>query len=287
MMAIRRVPESRVLVGRSVKTTPVPWYSVPSELRVVRAHVFTSLSTPATPNTKSAWTQLVASTSEDVSAIVLSYPGNIGGTDYGILLDVGVGASGVEVAVVQDLAMFPLSFSNQMVVTIPVRIPAGSRVAWRAQAAQASKSITPTIVLCAARGHQSTPTSVDTYGVYTSTSRATALTGTSGVTCTEIAASTSRQYAAAILLPSNFGQVGVNANVRLTLCVGDAGVEREVGYFDFNQSGAGVFSFPSGYPMSPPIIGGTIPAGSRLSVRHNIAANPGYVQASIIGVPFA
>lgn len=284
-MTIRSPLLSGAFVGRSLKTTRMPWFASGAAVRVVRASSYTSATSPSTANTKtSTWTQVVASTSEDANAVMFGMAGNIGGADYGSLFDLAVGASGAETVVAQNIALFNIAFTNFLLATIPVRIPAGSRVSWKGQCAQASKNLFPTVTLLNVGDYLSTPTSVDTYGVDTSISRATALTGTSGVTWTEIAASTSRPYQAIVVVPSNYSSVGVNANVQLTVGVGPSGEERAIGYCDFNQNSAGTLQFVTS--LNLPIIGTPVPAGSRLSIRHNMAANPGYVQASIIGVPF-
>ncbi len=91
-------------------------------------------------NTKGAWTQIVASTDRDIHAIVFSTgrsAQNRSLSDADFLVDIGVGASGNEFAIVKDYYFFTASsgdgVKNYSSPCFPVFIPAGSRLAARAQ----------------------------------------------------------------------------------------------------------------------------------------------------------
>lgn len=89
-----------------------------------------------TINTKGAWTELLASTSRHVSAITLFFDvkGDAGGT-WGV--DVGIGDSGSEQVIIENLAVTSQSFrtgaSPSTIGPIWTPIPAGSRIATRVQ----------------------------------------------------------------------------------------------------------------------------------------------------------
>lgn len=92
-----------------------------------------------TANTKSAWTQLVASTSFGVDSIYVMVGQNADTTRTATatcLLDIGVGASSSEFAMVPDLFLrwtTTLDGPQINIGPVPCYIPAGSRVSARAQ----------------------------------------------------------------------------------------------------------------------------------------------------------
>lgn len=97
-----------------------------------------ALTAPGSINTKGAWTEITAATTEPFRALMLAVGGN-GDTDIpnaNVLIDIGVGAAGSEVVVVGNLYVNQASSEvNQVISTGPweVNVPAGSRVACRYQ----------------------------------------------------------------------------------------------------------------------------------------------------------
>lgn len=95
------------------------------------------LTAPGSINTKSAWTELVAATSYPMRWLIPFVTpvnsGNNGAADY--LVDIGVGASGSERAVVSNLVVRTTTNEEALYAPIgyPVRIPAGVRLAARFQ----------------------------------------------------------------------------------------------------------------------------------------------------------
>lgn len=99
----------------------------------------TDIDPGASANTKGSWVQLVASTNEDLKGIVLC----VGNQDLTktstctALLDIGVGGAGSEQVVVSNyhLGVDTNNEQFQPIVSplIPINIPAGSRIAARAQ----------------------------------------------------------------------------------------------------------------------------------------------------------
>jgi hypothetical protein len=97
----------------------------------------TNLSVPGGANTKGAWTQLVASTTEPYAGLFIGVQGGADNVQpiANALVDIGVGASGSEVVVVPNVAAFSPTTSEQIVVVDNgpwyLDIPAGSRIAAR------------------------------------------------------------------------------------------------------------------------------------------------------------
>lgn len=123
----------------------------------------TIMNGAATAYTKSAWTQLTASTTTDVSWVLVEVETLTSGGQY-FAVDLGVGASGFEVAIVNNLVFSaPGSFSN--VYHLPLSIPAGTRVSARFSSSNGYDTLPINLL-----GFQdtypsaSTGSAVDTYG---------------------------------------------------------------------------------------------------------------------------
>ncbi len=91
--------------------------------------------TCTTANSKSAWVQLISSTTRDYYGLVLMGSPYNGGSDN--LVDAGIGASGSEVTIIPN-CRFITGSSNEVVQSamsglIPIHIPSGTRVAIRLQ----------------------------------------------------------------------------------------------------------------------------------------------------------
>lgn len=95
----------------------------------------TTLTPPASTNTKGAWAQLVASLNVPVNGMLLSMSTERAGpTDF--LFDIGVGAAASEVVVAPNLyAGCTTAQTNEIAsLWIPIRLAAGQRVSARYQA---------------------------------------------------------------------------------------------------------------------------------------------------------
>lgn len=104
----------------------------------------TLLTSGGSGNSYGAWTQMVASTSVPLHALILT----LGGNDTGQVLyylDIGVGASGSEQVILPALRCARDNGTQRLgprvLGPLPVSIPAGTRVSARLQASQASRSI--------------------------------------------------------------------------------------------------------------------------------------------------
>jgi hypothetical protein len=97
----------------------------------------TALDAGATANTKSAWTQLTASTSVSVDALyaIIGFNGDVTRTaNATALMDIGVGSAGNEFSIIENYFMrWTTTTDGPMLVcgTLPVEIEGGVRVAAR------------------------------------------------------------------------------------------------------------------------------------------------------------
>lgn len=106
----------------------------------------TSLTVPGSVNTKSAWTQLTASTSATHSALMVSvqYAGSTTVVASGVLLDIGIGGAGAETVLIPDLLVFGSTSElgyYRTPMTYNVNIPSGSRLSARFARASASNAL--------------------------------------------------------------------------------------------------------------------------------------------------
>lgn len=257
------------------------------------------VSSAATANNVGNWTQFLSATAiaatSTISAIHFQAIGwtQTTNTDNSMLLDIGKGAAGSETVIVPDIAIGGANNSGGQgpCLLLPVRVPGATRLAVRVRAATASRGILLTNILTS--GVTSAlpfvdrlPLSLETLGTSQSTSAGTAMSGSSG-TWTQITASTSTDYQALILVPSTPASgTGYTQTVwQLDLGIGAAGSEVPVAYQQGFYTSSG-FCVPNNMAMPSSIYGGFVPAGTRIAVRHNLAANPERVCACVIGVPY-
>lgn len=231
------------------------WASTPVEIDTGSATITYS----GTANTKSGWSQLIASTTADAGFLYIS-TGLIrdSATNTAALLDVGIGAAGSETVIVPNLS---IGGSTELNHLVPVKVPAGSRVAVRYQCA-AARNLPVTVATYSSPSYSKTPTALAAIGVDTSTSTGTAIT-TVG-TWTELTASTADDYSGFVLCGAVNGSSTLSNNINFVLGYGPAGSEVELG--------STVFTFTSTesvsnrrFPLT--LIGTEVPAGSRLAFK--------------------
>ncbi len=92
----------------------------------------------ATANTKGAYTQIVASTSNRIAALILSVGSSLNSApaDADFLVDIAIGGAGSEVVIIPDILVVSESttvFFPHAIGPFPVNIPAGTRIAIRCQ----------------------------------------------------------------------------------------------------------------------------------------------------------
>jgi hypothetical protein len=261
-----------------------PWFY---QNEILAASWNTGSVTPtasATPHTKGSWSQVIASTSNVTTLIRFFIAGvNVSTADSATLLDIGVGASGSETVIVPNLA---IGGSAGSFYSIPVEIPSGSRIAARIQGVRASQTAAMSardFFAFNAGDTASIGTTVDVLGTDTATSTGTAMSGSSG-TWVEIEDSTTKDYIGFAIAPSaSDTDTAAQGDATYEIGVGPAGSEVAFGYIHFAFGATENFSLAAN--RSPNLFGREVPTGSRLAIRHNIAANPGKYDACIIAVP--
>ena len=260
-----------------------PWYEQLPSQPIQQATVTVTANTAA--HTKGAWTELIASTTDVVTALQVIVGGIQQSTiNTATLLDIGIGASGSEKAIAENIAIggaartasFDLAGISMLV---PCDIPLGARISARIQSVVTGGKTASVIVRTQNLG---SPTQIDVLGADASLSQGTSLAGASG-SWTGIVASTSVSYKAVGIVPSMHSTTIASFGGVYTVGVGPASSETPIGTIElFNWSQEGVASVAAGVP---PLFTANIPAGSRLSVQHNIAANPDRYGVVLIGIP--
>ncbi len=97
----------------------------------------TILATSASTNQYGAWTQIIASTTYDITHLLLSYT-NFNTQGFGFVIDIGAGPSGSETPIISEL-LFASTGVKGGSLTIPVGpLKAGTRLAGRAASSSAS-----------------------------------------------------------------------------------------------------------------------------------------------------
>jgi len=287
-MSLRDVSQSLASVG-SLRGVQPRAFCDGLNLRFLAGSTNVTTTASATTHTVGSWTQVLADTATTETAGLLMFFANsttAAATDTGMLLDIGTGASGSEVVRVQSLAI-----SQQAVchTAIPIRIPGSTRVAARIQSSVASRTLSGGCALFATPFADRLPAAVDVLGTSTATSVGTAMSGASG-TWVEIAAATAKDYQALVLVPSlSDTNSGGNVNVRYDLGIGASGSEVAIAAVQWlytTTPAVGATNTASIAPGLGGVFGGYVPAGTRVAVRHNVAANPGRVDACVIGVPY-
>ena len=179
-------------------------------------------------NTKAAWTQLIASTSGDISTIGVEL---LTGSAIVSLVDIGIGASGFEMPIILNIP-YVVRGSTGLYTNFkfPINILSGSRIAARAQ------SNTGNSPLCIVQGYDGDLTSLDGYAIMDGTLGAGATSLVSAVpnavattkgTFTQLTASTTADYMAVHV--SLFSDVNINAMAWATdIAIGSAGSEKVI-----------------------------------------------------------
>lgn len=249
------------------------------------AYPTVTVTASGTPHTKGSWVEAVASTTTEYDGIDVICVAATGanGVDTSTLIDVGVGSSGNEVVVVANL---PFGYRNITgPIRLPVRIPAGSRIALRSQSAVTSKAIALRLVGLSTSADPS-PSALVTYGANTATSRgvslSTALANTKAA-WTQITASTAVDLQAVILGVQGDGDTGISqAGSLVDIGVGGSGSETAIAS-NFYVGATVSESFDWYYPLT---YVGHIAAGSLLSVRWARGNTANSMDAILIGVPY-
>lgn len=258
-----------------------PW---PKPVNVASAVTVTA---DVSTHTKGAWTEVIASSSGPADLVYLYVINAQSATATEGLLDVGVGSAGSEVVVVSNAVGGSTSITSPTVgVTpgvnplqiFPVNIPAGSRVAVRIQNVVSSRTANVSVSLL--YSGQPAPSTLDTIGATTATSRGTNLPTSN--TYVQLVASTSQTYRGVVMVCCAAGSAQNSESSVYTLAVGGSGSEVELGTATFASNAS---EFSGCQQNQPPFIYyGYIPAGSRLAVKQSVGRT--YRDVILYGIPF-
>jgi len=256
------------------------WYEMSSRKTIASSSASCTANTAA--HTKGAWSQIIASTSAQGSWLHVNCSAfNTTATNTASLLDIAIGASGSEVAIISNVAV---GGAASTYFTFPVQIPSGSRLSARIQSVvTGGKTGTVTLFVVDAGDYAASPTSVDVIGTSTANSQGTSFTGASG-TWVQATASTSRAYRAISFVPSTHdSDIATITNSLAEIGVGAAGSEIDFASQRWTSNANEFIGTAQPFPIDPH--GRAIPSGSRLAVRHAITANPSKYGFCLIGIP--
>jgi hypothetical protein len=151
---------------------PIAWGWCPKTYGSARASVQSG------NNTKSAWTEVIASTPFDGFVLVNIIPA---GSSATYLVDIGIGGSGSEISLISDILIdfyTPTSFFGvARQIFVPIFVPAGSRLSFRSASYGGSDWTDCALTLVQAGGFVA-PTGLSrsvTYGAVTGDSGGTAI----------------------------------------------------------------------------------------------------------------
>lgn len=224
----------------------------------------TSVFTGGSANTKGSWTQITAATTADACLLIVQFAPF---DDPPFAVDIGVGASGSEVTIASNLVLN--STTNSTEYMIPCQIPAGARIAARAQAPGVSFEMTLSVIafdgsFSMYEGYAG----IDSIGFNTATTTGTVLTAsntpyTKG-SYVQLTASTSRDYAG-LIVGYDSGTTVTDFNYFLIdIAIGASGSEIVILpnlIWNYNASTI------TGDPPNSPFIPISVPSGTRLSAR--------------------
>lgn len=257
--------------------TPAPaWGSYETNFGTPQASTQgTSVAASATPFTKGAWVQLIASTAFDYQYLEIWGSNSFTSTtNTRGLLDIGIGAAAAEVVLIPDLLMGAVGASQTYGgfrnYPFPLFIPAGTRVSARFSNATASRTIGVTIK---GYGNPRRPgevwygSTVDAYGITAGSGQGVAITpGVSGAfgSYTQIVASTTKSHMCIIFGCQLDSQT--NAAAQTYQAAVGVGAATEVEIANHIVWGVDASERLSG-PWSNPPIWVPVPAASRLAVK--------------------
>lgn len=222
----------------------------------------------ATPHTKGTWTELVTAADFEVGLINLVANSAVFGAGVltSILCDIGIGASSSEKVIVPNLNYAGCDARTS--VWCPVRIPKGSRIAYRIQGLVVSETLVALRpVLIPASAHTSPGNVCTTYGADTATSKGVPVIWGAGAwgAWTEITSSTTAPGRWAVLTAGIDTTTATAQTGGFQLGIGAGGSEKIVvpyalvGTVSANE-GVTWARFGTPFPVD-------IPIGSRLAVR--------------------
>jgi hypothetical protein len=257
----------------------VDWFE-DGAYQIVTAGSAVTVTANTSAHTKGSWSELIASSGQG-SVLVLRVTGvNATGANTATLLDIATGASGWETAILSDLAIGAIGGYD---IHLPLKIASGTRFAARIQSVvTGGKTAAVQATVVDAGDYATAPTSLDVINAGdTATSQGTSFSGASG-TWSQATATTSQAYRAVGIILSAHDATLANITGTYELGIGAYGSEVVFGslrnIYNANEQSAQTTPFIATF-------GRAIPSGSRLAVKHPIAANPERYGFVLIGIP--
>jgi hypothetical protein len=236
--------------------------------------VFT-VAADAVAHTKGAYTELIASTSDDCTMLVVRL-GNVNetGVSTGVLVDIATGAAASESVVVANLnAGFAANISGSGgfiggTYYIPLAVSGGTRISARCSAETGGNTVNVTLETYA--GGNRTASAIDTIGAVTASSRGTdVVAGTNEAEglWTEIEDSTANAYVGLMVAVGGAGDLSSSSgNLLIDIGTGAAAAETGIGPLTnlvVGLTAAEVLLYH--FPVIP--VTATVSAGTRLAAR--------------------
>lgn len=237
-------------------------------------------------NTKTAYTQITAATAEEINWIVLTIKQTVQASNaVNMMFDIAIGGAGSEIDILPNLIyQWQNATPGFGTISIPITIPAGSRLSFRRQAFGVGAGNAFSLSIYGFTGNFCHVTGYDAMGIDTTNGRGTGL-NLSGVantfgSWTEIISATVRDYVGFFVVLDCMLSLTTSRHI-FQMAIGASGSEIVLltdMFYHFDNAGAG-----SWFGFIPIFI----PAGTRLAARvqtHDASAfNPNFSLLGAIG----
>jgi hypothetical protein len=250
--------------------------------------VVTPFTVGAVAHTKTAYTEIISSTSADCNLMMVDARTAVSAQETSWLIDIAVGSAGSEVVVVSNL-FIGFSFGGAPRI-FPIFVPIGSRISARVQSNRTSDTRSVSFKLYQGPSF-GLPQTVDVLGTDTATSRATIISTNN--TWQELVASTSQRYQQLVLCGAVISNGMANTFINEWVAIGASGSETEVANTIVVQNSSEICFNPVN-GVGTLVAGGSstlgstynadVPAGTRLAIRTDSVG--GAAAAFVIGVPY-
>jgi hypothetical protein len=253
----------------------------------------TIVNPSSTANTKGSYAQLIASTAYDAVAMMVLFkattPNAVNGC--GISADIAVGAAGSEIILAPDL----MTFTEQNGVCLnrgtelyflPLPVPAGTRIACRAQTSESSwaDTFTAEIVLFdAGWPNMDGAAGIETAGFVSASTRGTTVTPGNGSkgSWAPLSASTAHDWMGLFVYADNSTFTGFAFNTLLDIGIGAAASEQVVIPDAFLR---GMGTSQGKYKGQIQFYPCLIPAGTRIAARATNDGTANNINVTVYGV---
>lgn len=242
--------------------------------------------TPGTSNATGAWTEMSAATPAAAQFVVLHWANTkyANSATNSVLLDIGIGAAGAEVAIASSILVGGSGGSSFAVsgVHLPLYVPGGSRLAVRLTTDHATggNALIWAHLLDRSDRLPVSPPALVTMGAVTASSKGTTIA--SNDTYVQVAAATATPYQALVVTSAEYDAIMAAGNHVVTFAVGASGTESVIAVTPAIVSA----NEETGTGSARTAIGGHVPAGTRIAAKCSDGATNA-VSVTVLGVPYA